>query len=435
MTLRKAETSGRWDGAARSGLLWLLAVTALWATRRRAERRAALRGLLSAGITWAATRLLHNVFDEDDRRAALGSAFATGAALESRPAGAAAALLAAPLGGRGIAGARGFAAGAAVTAVSSRVWRVPPRCGPEVPKIALPGPAEAGPDGSGLFVAVNAASGNGDAPGDEIERELPAAAVEEVEIVDGDELRKALDSGAEDATALGISGGDGSINTAAQVALDHKKALALFPSGTFNHLAGALSIESLDDTVDAIRNGEAVGIDAATIDGHVFVNTASFGAYVELVDMREKLEERLGKWPAVVVALIRVLRTAEPVAVEIDGHRTKVWMAFIGNCRYSPSGFAPSWRRRLDDAKIDFRYVDGSAPLARTRLVLAVLTGRLGRSKVYQQRVVEELRIRSLQGPLRLARDGETFVSSSDEIVVRKLPRRLAVYCPHERVG
>jgi diacylglycerol kinase family enzyme len=420
----------------RGDLVRVLVTAALWATGRRSSRRAALRGSLDAAIARAVASAGGRLFGAGARDAATAAAFATGAALESLPAGAGAAAVAAATLRTPPSGAlAGVALGAAVSLASKRVWPVPPAEGPAVPKVFLPDRAEASPDGRGLYVAVNTASGNGGAPTEELRRDLPRAVVEEIETNGGQELRKALDSAADAAIVLGVSGGDGSINTAAQVALDRQKALAVFPSGTLNHLAGALSIESVEDTVDAIRKGEAVGIDAATIDGHVFVNTASFGAYVELVDMREKLEKRLGKWPAVAVALVRVLRRSEPVAVEIDGRRMKVWMAFIGNCRYSPSGFAPSWRRRLDDERIDFRYVDGSAPFARTRLVLAVLTGRLASCKVYEQLVVKELRIRSLQGPLRLARDGETFLSSSDEIVVRKLPKRLAVYCPHEHAG
>lgn len=424
------------ERAARSGLLWLVVATALWASRKRSARRAALRGLLNAGLSAAVTSAAPRRFGERGRTEAVAASFAAGAALESRVAGAAAAALAVPACLRDPSGSpAGLLTATAVTAVTRRVWPVPPAGGPDAMKVHLPGRSVPSADGEGLFVAVNTASGAGDAPTERLERELPGAEVEPVEIVTGKELRQALDDGVEGAAALAVSGGDGSINTAAQVALEHAKPLAIFPSGTFNHLAGALSIEDSEDTLAALEDGEAVGIDAATIDGHVFVNTASFGAYVELVDMRKKLEAKLGKWPAVLVALVRVLRHSKPVAVEIDGRPRKIWMAFIGNCKYSPSGFAPSWRRRLDDGQIDFRCVDGSAPLARTRLVLAVLTGRLGRCKVYEQTVVKELRIRSLNGPLRLARDGETFMSSSEDVFVRKLPRRLAVYCPHELVG
>lgn len=429
-------TSDRLRQALESGLLWLLVATGLWASRKRTARRAAVRGLLGGGLCWVVTTIFRGTFDEQARAEAVAAAFTTGAALESPVAGAAStAVVAAGLGRRAAERPGALLTGGAIALLSRRVWPVPPRNGARVPEVSVAGSAEPSPDGNGLFVAVNAASGKGAPPTESLEAQLPGAEVEEVEIVDGKELRKALDEGAEHSAALGVSGGDGSINTAAQVALEHDKPLALFPSGTFNHLAGALAIDSPTDTVAAIEKGEAVGVDTATIDGHVFLNTASFGAYVELVDMREKLEKKLGKWPAVVVALVRVLRRSKPVEVEIDGRRKKVWMAFIGNCRYSPSGFAPSWRRRLDDGQIDFRYVDGATPWARTRLVLAVLTGRLGRCKVYEQLVVKELRIHSLQGPLRLARDGETFMSSSEDVVVRKLPRRLAVYCPHEEAG
>jgi undecaprenyl-diphosphatase len=178
-----------------------------------------------------------------------------------------------------------------------------------------------------------------------------------------------------------------------------------------------------------VRDGALIAVDVAEIDGEPFLNTASFGAYVDLVDAREKLEERIGKWPAVVVALVRVLRSSDPVVVEMEGKRHDVWIAFIGNCQYHPAGFAPSWRRQLDDAALDVRVVEAGHPFARTRLVLAVLTGTLARSRVYKTWTTDRLVIRSLEGKLRLARDGETF-DGDDEIVVCKCDGRLEVFVP-----
>ncbi|MGH2807018.1 MAG: diacylglycerol/lipid kinase family protein [Actinomycetota bacterium] len=427
----------RFDRAADSGVLWGLAAAALGASQTRKGRRAGLRGLLNGVVAWVVATLVTRFTGHDARAQATAAAFTTGAALEAPAASLPAAAATITTVRRAEPGLlTGAALGAAVAFASKRIWPVPPDEGARAPEVSLPDHAEPNADGAGLFVAVNTASGNGDdGPADQLRRALPQAKVEEIEIVEGDELRKALDGAAEHAAVLGVSGGDGSINTAAQVAIEHNKPLAVFPTGTLNHLTGALGIEELDETVAALKKGEAVAVDVATIDGHAFLNTASFGSYVELVDMRERLEKRIGKWPAVVIALIRVLRKSEPVCIEIDGSEKNIWMAFIGNCRYSPSGFAPSWRKRLDDGQIDFRYVDGSAPWARLRLILAVLTGRLGRSKVYRQMVVDELRIRCVDGPMRLARDGETFEASSDEIVIEKLPERLAIYCPHEKIA
>jgi undecaprenyl-diphosphatase len=115
--------------------------------------------------------------------------------------------------------------------------------------------------------------------------------------------------------------------------------------------------------------------------------------------------------------------------VELDGHERALWMIFIGNCRYHPHGFAPTWREHLDDGLLDVRLVDAGHPWARVRLLLAVLTGRLGRTAVYEERTTDTIRVHSLDGPLRLARDGETFDGGRD-VLVGKESEPLAIYVP-----
>ncbi len=205
--------------------------------------------------------------------------------------------------------------------------------------------------------------------------------------------------------------------------------MLVVPAGTLNHLARDLGLTGVDDAVDAFRQGHTVAVDLGRIDGHPFLNTASFGGYSALVDARERLEGRIGKWPALVVALLRILPRGSPVHVELDGRRRSLWMIFVGNCRYHPSGFAPTWRERLDDGQLDVRLVDASEPWSRVRLLLAVVTGRLGRARVYEAFSTRRLRVRSLEGPMRLARDGETFDGSA-EFTIEKEDHPLAVFVP-----
>lgn len=417
--------------------VWAGLALALYATRRRDLRRAALRGLIG-GLGGRFLVLLARRSPERLDEATTGG-FVAGAVLEIPPLAFPLGLLAAVLHRDTDEVDRqtlpAASAGALAALASVKIWPIPPRLGPTAPKVHLPARAEPSADGAGLTIVVNAASGaSDDGALGALKEALPHAEVVEVEPERGDEIRKRLDEAVTSGSiALGVSGGDGSINTAAQVAVDAEKALMVVPTGTFNHLARDIGLDTAAEAIDAVKNGEAVGVDVATIGGHVFLNTASFGSYVELVDARENLEKRIGKWPAVLVALVRVLRHSDPIDVEIDGVRKRVWMAFIGNCRYHPSGFAPTWRERLDDGLLDVRYVSGDQPYARTRLILAVLTGRLGRSKVYAQGCVKSLRLRSLKGPLRLARDGESFDGPEGEIVIEKLDKRLAVYAPHSR--
>ena len=325
------------------------------------------------------------------------------------------------------------AAGVGVGVATRFVWPVAPKA----PAAVAPHRAytELGPggDGEGIGIVINPGAGSGaigstPPPAEALRAGLPAAEI--VELGDGDDLVDALERLAGDGCrAIGVAGGDGSINAAAGVAVEHRIPLVVVPAGTLNHLARDLGVETVDDAIDAVRSGEAAEIDVGWIAGQPFLNTASFGSYVELVDAREALEGRIGKWAALAVALARVLRHGTPVEVELDGKPRSLWLVFVGNCRYLPEGMAPTWRERLDDGQIDVRVVDASHPFCRTRLVLAALTGTLRRSRVFETWQTTSLHVRSADGPLRLARDGETFDGDHD-FEVAKNGARLAVFTP-----
>lgn len=323
----------------------------------------------------------------------------------------------------------GLAAGAVMARATTRVWPVAPHEPAQTRPHLLRSHELPSADGDGIHFAVNAGAGpalGGDLATTLRDR-LPAAEVESVE--NGADLVPTLQRLAKGARALGVAGGDGSINAAAQAACDEGIPLVAVPGGTLNHLARDLGLRNVDDAVDAVQSGDVVAIDVATIADQVFLNTASFGAYVDLVDARERLESRIGKWPALLVALVKVLVKDKPVQVRLDGRVRSIWMIFIGNCVYHPHGFAPSWRERLDDGLLDVRLVDATAPYARLRLVISVLSGRLGQCRVYEQFTTRELTVESLQGSMRLARDGEVF-DGPDRFVVTKRDRPLAVYVP-----
>jgi len=325
-----------------------------------------------------------------------------------------------------------LAGGAALALAIRSVWSVAPK----EPAVVAPHRTWHGldpaPDGTGVGFVVNAGAGSGWAgapdPYDQLREALPMAEVVRPE--DPADLPDALERlAASGVRALGIAGGDGSINTAAGVALAHHLPLVVVPAGTLNHLARDLGVETVQDAVDAVRSGQAVEIDVARIAGRPFLNTASFGSYVDIVDAREELEDRLGKWPALIVALVRVLRRRSAVEVTLDGVHRQLWVVFVGNCRYKPDGMAPTWRERLDDGQLDVRVADAAEPFCRTRLVLAVITGRLGRSPVFQTWRTTGLHVESADGPLRLARDGETFDGTA-AFDITKNGDRIAIYTP-----
>ncbi len=446
--------------AADKSVLWVVLAALMAATGGRFGRRAALRGLFAVGLASAvANGPMKRLFGR--RRPArsvlvsrlAGSPTTTGSSFPSGHAASAFAFaagagqelpgLAAPL--VALASVVGFSrvhtgvhhpsdvlggaiVGAGAGYATRRLWPVAPH-DPATAGVALErNPVEALPGGAGLVIVVNPSAGSSARVADELRQALPEADI--VELEDAADLPDALADAAERGCAIGVAGGDGSINAAVEVAAERKLPLLVVPAGTLNHFALALGLATVADAAEAVTEGQAVAVDRAVIDGHGFVNTASIGSYVELVDARERLEHKIGKWPAVVVSLWSVMRHTAPVEVEIDGEHRSVWMVFIGNCRYDPPGFAPSWRERLDDGQLDIRIVDGTHPWSRARLLLSVMTGRLAACGAYEQRYAKSVHVKSLEGRLRLARDGETF-DGPEEFDIAKVDEPLLVYVPN----
>ena len=334
-----------------------------------------------------------------------------------------------PLGGLALVGAAAWVRRVVVPARPGDVPTARPRRIPEAD-------ARPSPDGAGVRLVVNPDSGPmwRENPVADLRQALPAAEIHE--LGPDDDLVAVLAAGLDDddhVVAIGAAGGDGTLSAAASVALAHERVLVAVPSGTFNHLARDLGLDAPEDAVAAVRAGTAVRMDLGVVEEgaerRTFVNTLSFGGYTAVVDARERLQPRIGKFLALVVALARELPGMEPLELDVAGRREHVWLGWIGNGSYAPEGFAPSWRERLDDGLLDVRLVLGDRRWARARLVADVLAGRLQQCPVYREERVRSVSITTYDGPLRLAVDGETFDGSAN-FTVTKLPRALSVAVP-----
>jgi diacylglycerol kinase family enzyme/membrane-associated phospholipid phosphatase len=450
--------------SANHSILWMAVAAGLTAGGSRRGMRAAVRGLASIG----ATSLLVNqgakrVFRRPrpslryvpavrrvkvaplttsfpSGHAASAAAFTAGAAAELAPIAPPLAVVAGAVGvSRVYVGVHypldvlvGFAAGATVARLGCRIWPVLPARADDTPPSDDRRHVDADPDGRGVVVVVNPKSGSAEDGLEACVRErLPHARI--VQLEPDAELDDVLAQAAADHAVLGIAGGDGSIAAAAKVALERSGRLLALPGGTLNHLARDLRVDDVGDALGAVISGETVRVDVATIDGEAFLNSAGFGAYAQMLENRERLEPRLGRWLGQLAAFAATVVHAKPLEVTVNGERQAVWTAFVGNCRYEPSGLGPSWRPRLDDGRLDVRILRADLPRSRARLALAMLSGRLARSSAYVELSVSELRVETSRPRLQVARDGDPC-ETDGRFVVRKRPRALEVYAPHRSV-
>lgn len=445
--------------AANHSGLWLGVAAALTWFGRRFGRRAGLRGVVAIAATSALTNLPAKLLAGRTRpeldlvpevrrlarvpsstsfpsgHAASASAFATAVGLEQpRLRVPVAGLASAVAFSRVYTGVHypgdvlaGAAIGVAVARATTRIWPLaddPPATGEPVD---VGSPAQ--PKGAGVVVVANADAGTtlGPDPLRRLRDELPDARFVEAEA--GEDLPHLLRRAAREARVLAVAGGDGSASAGAAAAAGAGIPLLVVPGGTLNHLAGDLGIVNVEDATGAVAAGRVVRADLGVVDDRTFVNAASVGTYPHLVAARERLESRIGKWPAALLALVRVLVTSDPFELAIDGRPRRVWFLFLGNGRFRDDGLAPTRRSRLDEGLLDVRLIDADVPFARSRIVWSLVTGRVARSAAYERWFAERVHVRSLDGPLQLAGDGETW-QGPREVTVHKRPGALLLLQP-----
>jgi diacylglycerol kinase family enzyme len=122
----------------------------------------------------------------------------------------------------------------------------------------------------------------------------------EIHLVKGKNVERALRAAARnariDATLAG--GGDGTISSAAAVAFESGKPLAVLPAGTMNLFARALRLPpGLEEALTAIAQGDVGYVDIATANGRPFVHQFGVGIHARLVRIREGMSysSRFGK--------------------------------------------------------------------------------------------------------------------------------------------
>ena len=132
-----------------------------------------------------------------------------------------------------------------------------------------------------------------------------------------------------------VAGGDGSVGSAAAEVAGTPTELAILPGGTLNHFARDHGIPAdLAAAIALARSGTARPTDVGRVNGRVFLNTSSVGAYVSLVRIREGLEPSLGYALGSLVAAVRVFFTVSRFVVAITdaaGQRNvRTPLLFIG---------------------------------------------------------------------------------------------------------
>jgi diacylglycerol kinase family enzyme len=295
------------------------------------------------------------------------------------------------------------------------------------------------PPPASIVVIVNARAGTATEWIDTELADLFHAAGRDAEIISlrhGESPTDAARRASARASVVVAGGGDGTVSGVVAGILDSPAALGVLPLGTLNHFARDLGIPfDLRRAVAVVAAGHIGHVDVGRVNEHVFVNNSSIGIYPSIVEAREELRRRgHGKWPAMAIATLRVLRRHRGVTVSImvDGQR-RTWrtpFVFVGNNEYAIDGIRLGARTRLDEGRL-FVYLAPRLHARQLPLLFAkALFGRARQPGGFEIVPATELWINlSRTRRKRVALDGEVTTMRTP-LHYRAYPRALRVVLP-----
>jgi diacylglycerol kinase family enzyme len=261
----------------------------------------------------------------------------------------------------------------------------------------------------------------------------------EVELLPADKIGSALSRAiAMRPDALFIGGGDGTVSATARLLVGTSIPLGVLPLGTLNHFAKDLGLPpDWRATIAALANGSVRAVDVAEVNGHLFINNCSVGAYADAVRHRESLREDRdhGKWVAMVLASVRVFLRLKRIRFRLqhDGEEIVVRSPFlvVANNRYQGNILSQSLRERLDEGQLWIYTTRARHHFAVLRMAWQALRRDLESAEALDARMSTEALVHLPGGKVTVAADGE-ILELRAPLHFRILPGALKVLAPRE---
>jgi diacylglycerol kinase family enzyme len=261
---------------------------------------------------------------------------------------------------------------------------------------------------------MNLKSGGGKAERFHLVDQCRERGIEPIVLTPGtDLLELAEDAVARGADVIGMAGGDGSQALVASVASRHGIPHVVIPAGTRNHFALDLGLDR-DDVVgalDAYSDGVDRTIDLAEVNGRVFVNNASMGAYARVVQSPEYRDAKVRTAAAMLPTIIGPdatpmdLRFTAPSGEELPTSQ----LILVSNNPYDLQDLrSAGTRARIDGGTLGIVAVQVRGGADAEKLAALQSVGQAQRFAGWHQWQATEFEVRSAE-PVEIGVDGEAL--------------------------
>ncbi len=236
-----------------------------------------------------------------------------------------------------------------------------------------------------------------------------------VDLVEPADLDAAMDRAlAGDIDALVVGGGDGSILAAAKKLAGKSVLLGIIPLGTLNRLARDLNIPfEPEEAAGVIGEGNAVAIDVADVNGHVFLCNSLLGLPIRVTEQRQAL--RGASWGERIKGYFSIfqnfLANRRRFAIEIDdGHvarRVRALSIAISNNPLTEGPTMALTRPSISGGKLALYLSKHKTGGAMGWAVLRRMFGRHARDPEVEEFCADGIVLRSHRPKVKVSNDGE----------------------------
>jgi diacylglycerol kinase family enzyme len=236
---------------------------------------------------------------------------------------------------------------------------------------------------------------------------------------------------AQGADLLGVAGGDGTQALVAGVAAEHDIPFLVISAGTRNHFALDLGLNREDPSacLRALSDGVELRVDLGMINGQVFVNNASFGAYAEVVETPAYRGDKLKTTLNLLPDLLQGHRGARLSARADDAEIRSPQALLVANNPYGSGDIAGLSRRaRLDRGMLGVVGVK----VRSARQAVDLLRGR--RAAGLRVLTTSKIEISADAAEIPVGVDGEA-ISMPTPVTCTITPAALRVWVPRDRPG
>lgn len=201
-------------------------------------------------------------------------------------------------------------------------------------------------------------------------------------------------------------GGDGTLSSIVRQLRNTQTLFAPLPGGTLNHFTKDLGIsQDLAEAIHSLTTAKTHSIDVAEVNDVIFINNSSIGIYPSSLAERSKIESRLGKWPAAVIAVVSALVTFRVYTVTINDIVYKTPFIFIGNNFYNIDSLME--RKSLSEGLLSVYMVDSPKRRTLLKLLFYALIGRTTQAAEFKSATTNDITIEINRPKVRVSFDGE----------------------------